>query len=238
MPNKLNDLSSEVRILELEVKKLELENRIVELKETAQEMRTTFEMLPDNFWSAVEKNATIQQQSKTIEELKDRNIEDLKELYELYEAELSRFKHVISARDLTINSLTSMCQSGGTERNKLASTIDELKETIRLERIDHTAERSVLNQKYHDDLRSQKATIKHLYNRIDELEHGNDGRVAFLHGEVEGLEAELSARRKDSEVLMKVVEAVRKMTDRDHTRSQLNNLGLITYYGTKIDSEE
>ena len=157
-------------------------------------------------------NLGIDENEPTIEDLKDQNINDLKELYELYEAELSRFKHVISARDLTINSLTSMCQSGGTERNKLASTIDELKETIRLERIDHTAERSVLNQKYHDDLRSQKATIKHLYNRIDELEHGNDGRVAFLHGEVEGLEAELSARRKDSEVLMKVADIVRDDT--------------------------
>ena len=62
---------------------------------------------------------------KIIEDLKDRNFDDLKELYDLYEEEISRFKHIVSARDLSIKSLTTMCQSSGSIRNKLTETIGE-----------------------------------------------------------------------------------------------------------------
>lgn len=61
----------------------ELHTKIWELERT----------LPANFWDVVAgRDATIRKQRTTIEELKDRNIEDLHELYELDKKESDRLK--------------------------------------------------------------------------------------------------------------------------------------------------
>jgi len=147
----------------------EKRNRINTLHGLIRGLEAKIELLPDNFWSVVgRKDATIKQQKTTIEELKDRNIVDLHELCNLYMVELNHLKHVISARDLTIKSLTTTCQSSRTERNNLTST------------------------------------IKDLEAKIESVRNG----WLLSCDDVHALEAELSARKQDSEVLKNVVDAI------------------------------
>jgi len=167
----------------------EKRNRINTLHGLIRDLEAKTELLPDNFWSVVGRNdATIKQQKTTIEELKDQNTVDLHELYDIYEEELNGLKDDVSARDLTIKSLTTTCQSSRTERNKLTSTIKDL-----------------------------EAKIKSIRN----------GWVLSCD-DVHALEAELSARKQDSEVLLKVVEIVKRDDNCPTIINQLADL-LVDY---------
>ena len=163
---------------------------------------------------------------KIIEELKDRNIEDLKELYDFHEGEQMKIGkdkmeaikcllecdciwalHTDEGGYFTLDKIDKVVE----DLSNSVGFIDELKETIRLERIDHTAERSVLNQKYHDDLHEKDATIKYLKKTANEviacLRMQVDDLEIKLVGNrklVDDLKAELSARKEDSEVLEKI----------------------------------
>ena len=160
MTNELSDLAHNVRMLELEVQELELNARITQLKA---------EQLIDEecvgCCKVVDVAARLQ---KELDECR-RNKNKFEVTIHERDEEIDMLKYVISARDLTIKSLTSMCQSSGTERNRLASTIEGL-----------------------------EAKIKSVRN----------GWLLSCD-DVQALEAELSARKGDSEVLLKVVDTIR-----------------------------
>lgn len=116
-------------------------------------------------------------------------------------------------------------------------TIEDLKDALELERIDHTAERTAVDRKYHDDLCKQIPAIEDLNSRLAETIAIVDKITLLRVDEVElrqDIDAELSARKHDSEVLMKVVEIVKGDSLRSYMMiNQLADL-LIDY----IDAPE
>lgn len=128
----------------------------------------------------------------------------------------------------------------------LQKELDEYRETLRVERIDHTCERTAVNRKYHEVIRERDSLIESLRagaktnalkvedlkKAIDDLKLTikiRDGTIKYLSGVldtrddewskttdarlIEDLRVELSARKEDSEVLMKVVEIVKNWDD-------------------------
>ena len=113
-----------------------------------------------------EYRVTVENRDKTIEELKDKNIEDLHELYDLYEEELNQVKS-----DSVI-----MLTNYHNVNNRLETTIADLNSQLTERKTDHAA-------------------------------------IRTLNQHIISLEAELSARKDDSAVLMKVVEIVKNWDD-------------------------
>ena len=111
----------------------------------------------------------------TIKELKDQNIEDLKEMYDFREGELEWFKDRITENDETIVRMRSVFVTRKLDAQDLACVIRDLTSQL-------TEKRTIINE------------ITRL--RVNEVETRQD------------LEAELSARKQDSEILMKVVKVI------------------------------
>ena len=236
---KITELADDVRILELEVQKLEFENRITQLKakqlideecigcagpcmvvdvaanlqkeldscrliiknfktiETKEtdrlhkiidDLESKLSEKPDtigmlnhttNIETVVLESGTnseiIKEYESTIEELKDRNFEDLKELYDLYEAELRGIK----------------------------------------------ADRASIKSDHDIMFQNHRNTVAKLLDDISRLEREISGLLC-LRDMYDGLKAELSARKQDSEMLIKVADIVR-----DDTIGCGRSLGMI-----------
>ena len=175
------ELADEVRILELELQKLVLENRITELK-------------------------AEQSQSDTIEELKDQNIEDLKELYDFYEKKFDDMVTKNGELNDTIVRMRSVSVARKLDVQGLNRTIEELRD----QNIEDLKEMYDFHEGelewFKDRVSGRDLTIESLNKMIESVRNG-----WFLSCDtVHALEAELSTRRKDSEVLMTVVEIVKE----------------------------
>ena len=144
---------------------------------------------------------TVNQYHHTkIKALKDSNIDDLKELYDFHEGELEWFKDVISTRDLSIKALTIMCQSSGSIRNDLTSTIGEKDKML---------------EKYRCEIVGLRDMHDVVWDKVHALEAElviSKGVVTAKDIHIAGLKAELSARKDDSAVLMEVVEIIKDDT--------------------------
>ena len=161
-----------------------------------------------------EYRVTVDTRDKTIEELHTK-------IWELERTLPANFWDVVAGRDATIR--------------KQRTTIEDYKETIHVERMDRVIEKESINRKFCEDLRKLNATIEELKDRnaedlhelydIDrtEFEDMKTGceimfrnylnTIAKLQDDIKGLDAELSARKHDSEVLKKVVEIVKNWDD-------------------------
>lgn len=215
-----------------------------------------------------------EEQQNTIDEYRE-TVKNLENTIEGIERDLSICKGSGTANDLYIAGLKkdieSWRQRNGekdniiikenhwiagmdTEIKKRDTVIDELKESIRLERIDHvTAKEAIvshLNGKItsmrteygieqatdHDAIRTLNQHIIGLEAELSSMKHNYEiilqnrrNRCDKLEDNIKGLEAELSARKGDSEVLMKVVDVIRRWGDeRIPSRSAMNQIAYVT----------
>ena len=192
------DLIDEVHILRREHEKLELEKRIAELKAK-----------PPIDEGCVGCCKVVDVAARLQEELEDTEIKlvGCRNLIDDRDRIIREMDVTISDlmdNDKKINGFLDEYQVTVGNRDK---TIEEYKETIRLERIDRAAEKKIINRIFCEDLRKLNATIEELKDRNAEDLYK---QYSLDKEEIDRLKDELSARKEDSAVLMKVVEIVKR----------------------------
>lgn len=209
------DLIDEVHILRREHEKLELEKRIAELKaeptidegcvgccKVVDVAARLQEELEDTETKLVGCRNLIDDRDRIIREM-DVTISDLMDNDKKINGFLDEYRVTVDNRDKTIKELKyrnivdlhELYDLDKAERNKLASTIKDL----------------------NLELTKKRAIIEDLNAQLTERRN----RINTLHGLIKDVDAELSARKEDSEVLMKVVDAIRELQ---------NLTGMVTTY--------
>lgn len=254
------ELINDVRTLELEVRKLELEKRIAQLKaepfidedcvgcagpcmvvDVAAKLQEKF----DEYKEAVRLEriehvavlqAVNQRHHVEINKLQAENIEDLKEQYDLAKDELNKLKHQLN-----------ICRGSGTAHNihiaGLKKTIDEGDRML-----EKYGDKITCLRKMHGGVvgrvHARVADIEGLKKELSTCKQNEDDckgkfvEQAQLNGvllwQIGDLKTELSVRKQDSEVLMKVVEIVRQW-DAEHTGVYPNLYQLNKLYDCLVD---
>jgi len=192
MTNRLIELADEVRILELEVRKLELEDRVTQLKAERS--------IDDECVGCAGPCMAVDVAAKLQEELDECNKLALNESRRVQcDTELIEKLHIEikQERDENIGlseTIDRMAKKWSVDRAIIKNfKILETRETDRLHRIIEDLD---------SQLTEKCAIIEEITRlRVDEVETR------------QGIEAELSARKEDSRVLMRVVEIVKNWDD-------------------------
>ena len=213
--------ANEVRILELEVQKLEFEKRIAQLKA---EQTTDEECVgcagPCNVVDVAAKLQEELDEAHGILASKDRVLVNLHKTINEYNETIRVERIDRAAEKEVVNRKFSedLRKLNATIEGLKDSNIEDLKEQKRLELKLHHAKSDyeIMRTNHCNTVNKLKDDIEDLNSAIDGLAAERDDLKQMLSAAsvvIEKLEAEVAARKGDSEVLMKVVEIVKNWDD-------------------------
>ena len=207
---KITELADDVRILELEVQKLEFENRITQLK--AKQLIDEECIGCAGPCMVVDVAANLQKELdscrliiKNFKTIETKETDRLHKIIDDLESKLSEKPDTIGMLNHTTNIETVVLESGTNSEiiKEYESTIEELKDR-------NFEDLKELYDLYEAELRCIKADRTSIKSDHDIMFQNYRNTVAKLREDIRGLEVELSVRKGDSEVLMKVVEIVKE----------------------------